>query len=165
MGVIGEMRLTGACKKCEYYRDGSCAYEQMMNRRLPCEMGVRCDFLPRYGDGSHPRAWRPVKGVDYGELERLYSAGLMDGEIMKALGVKRHVVIAWRKMKGVECHTFTDKYADRLWTLYAAGESDFRMARLLGISDSAVRSWRHAHGLVPNFVGGKRETANSKING
>ena len=159
---MNRVRLPGACRQCEYYSGGVCAYEQMMNRRLPCEMGVRCDFLPRYGDGSHPRAWRPVKGVDYGELERLYSAGLMDGEIMKALGVKRRVVTAWREMKGVEGHAYTDKYADRLWALYAAGESDFRMARLLGISDSAVRSWRRTHDLTPNYVQGVRKVQDLK---
>ena len=150
------MRLPGACKQCEYYSNGTCAYEQIMNRHLPCEMGVRCDFLPRYGDGSHPRAWRPVKGVDYRELERLYRAGLTDGELMKKLGVKRHVVTAWRKMKGVESHAYTDKYAKELWTMYEAGESDYRISRTLGISDSAVSSWRRVHGLAPNYVGGVR---------
>ena len=145
-----------ACKQCEYYSAGICAYEQIMNRHLPCEMGVRCDFLPRYGDRSHPRPWRPVKGVNYSELERLYRDGLTDGELMKILGVKRHVIISWRNMKGVQGHAFTDKFSDELWSLYNNGASDYRISHLLGISESAIRNWRRMHGLSANSQKGKK---------
>lgn len=154
------MRLAASCRKCEYYRDGTCGYEQIMNRKLPCEMGVRCDFLPRYGDASHPRAWRPVHGVDYAKLERLYGAGLTDGEIMKEMNVKRHVVTAWRTMKGVDAHAFTDKYERRLWEMYGAGESDYKIAMELGIYDNTVRNWRKRHGLPANYVHGVRRAEN-----
>lgn len=130
---------------CDYYGNGGCAYERIMNCLLPCKQGSYCHFRPGTGRKDNS-VW------DSKEAQALYNSGATDTEIAQALDVVTATVSKWRREHGLPYNSkYVFAFDDiKAFELYEQGLTDLQVAQALEVSESTVGRWRRKEGLIPN---------------
>jgi DNA-binding CsgD family transcriptional regulator len=89
------------------------------------------------------------ENINIDEFIRLYTEGMSDDKIGKALSVQHHTTVKElrRQLGLVPNH---GRFYEKKRKLYDAGMSDGQIARIVKGSKKSVGAWRRNHGLLPN---------------
>jgi DNA-binding CsgD family transcriptional regulator/DNA-directed RNA polymerase specialized sigma24 family protein len=89
------------------------------------------------------------ENINIDDFKRLYTEGMSDTRIAKALDVQDHESIREiRRQLGLAPNQ--GRFHEKKRELYDAGMSDGQIARIIKGSKKSITSWRRNHGLPPN---------------
>jgi len=89
------------------------------------------------------------ENINIDEFIRLYTEGMSDDKIGKALNVQHHTTVKeLRRHLGLAPNH--GRFHEKKRKLYDAGMSDGQIARIIKGSKKSVGAWRRNHGLLPN---------------
>jgi transposase/bacterioferritin-associated ferredoxin len=89
------------------------------------------------------------ENINIDEFIRLYTEGMSDDKIGKALSVQHHTTVKeLRRQLGLAPNH--GRFYEKKRKLYDAGMSDGQIARIVKGSKKSVGAWRRNHGLLPN---------------
>lgn len=143
--ITGHVRGAIPPEECTHFRKGERMTKAEYKLLQDALMG-RTEKKQRAPGGGRDEKY------DWSVAEKMHAEGKNDGDIARVMGVRRTLVLAWRKRNGLKANTTMGGQKKELdWAkvreMYDQGKFDNEIAEAFGVCDNVIFKWRKRNNL------------------